>query len=337
MPGTKGTGLHAATITGPLQRVARSPCPRPPTRWAVTVMIACASLAAQRTAAAAETALPLSLVAPETLPFSADEIDQAVAARAPAPADRRPGEEISPVVVGPADAAGVAVRAGGSGVRVVPVGDRRGSDAARVVALVIADLLSSDVAPPAAVVAIVVRPPAPPPVPPPPAAGTVRQRRVTAAAGLSRGMGAEELASYVVDADLALPLGRRWPAWRLVPSLGVAWLPRRNPAHFNDLSFTAAVARLGLGTDVGPIQLVAGPFLSPYAIGGAAAHDGVLLGADLLARVAPALWRRLRLVVAVRADAYANRVRVIWGNGAGYATPRIAGSVAAGLAWDVAP
>ena len=44
-----------------------------------------------------------------------------------------------------------------------------------------------------------------------------------------------------------------------------------------------------------------------------------------------------RLVIGARADAYANRVRVLFVDGGGYATPRLALALAAGVAWDWLP
>ena len=119
-----------------------------------------------------------------------------------------------------------------------------------------------------------------------------------------------------------------------MPSAGLVYMPTRNPGTWNQVSYTGAMARLLAGGGTGPVDLFAGPFVAPYKIEGATAHAGVLFGAEALARLTAPLSRRLRLVVATRLHAYGNRVRVVWADGAGYATPRFELTIGVGLAWD---
>jgi hypothetical protein len=89
------------------------------------------------------------------------------------------------------------------------------------------------------------------------------------------------------------------------------------------------------GWRAGPLELLVGPFLSPYAVGGASQHTGVLFGGGATARLTPSLSPRLRLVVGVRVDGYANRIHASWTGQTGFATPRVGGAIAIGVAWNL--
>lgn len=80
-----------------------------------------------------------------------------------------------------------------------------------------------------------------------------------------------------------------------------------------------------------------GPFVSPYALGGDTEHSGVIAGAGPLVRLVTPLSARLRLVVAMRANGYLNRIHVTWPGLGGFATPRFELAFTAGLAWDGKP
>jgi hypothetical protein len=226
----------------------------------------------------------------------------------------------------------------GSRSRVVVLGDRTGAAAARVVALVIAELLSAPPEfsaaaappPPVATRVPVVVPAVAPPLPaalprwPPPAP------RLCLTGGVAKGTGSQELLAGTLDVDLTLLTGRL----RLAPSVGLVLMPTRNAGTFDEVSFYAAVVRLLGGASVGPLDVLAGPFVSPYTIGGATPHNGWLFGGEAMARVAAPLATRLSLVTAARVDGYANRVRVHWADGRAYATPRVGIAIDVGLAWS---
>jgi hypothetical protein len=320
-------------------------------RWSLLARLACAGLAfAGARAAWAEDApadvpstAPLTLVDPDAAPFSSAELTQALLARL------LPADAGSPSVrVSPAGGGAVTVQVGDRR-RLVALGERTGPAAARVVALVIAELASAaspaaaapkDAAParsPAVTVGAVA--PGPASVPSvetsAPAARAAAPARVSVVAGGSKGTGSEESLAATVDVDVALPLGSR--GLRLVPSAGVVYTPTRGAGTFDEVSFSAAVARLLAGETWRLLDLYAGPLLEGYSIAGANPHTGALFGAEVLARVTVPLAPRARLVVDARADAYANRVRVLFVDGGAYATPRLALALGAGFAWEWAP
>jgi hypothetical protein len=100
-------------------------------------------------------------------------------------------------------------------------------------------------------------------------------------------------------------------------------------------SFTAGLARV-LAVWRWPLwELLGGPFVSTYSMSGSSNGSGVLLGGSVGARLAPVLSRRLRLVVGLRADGYANRIHATWTSTTGFATPRIAAALTVGVAWEI--
>jgi hypothetical protein len=280
---------------------------------------------------------PLTLTDPDALPFSDTQLQQALLARL-LPSLDEPGPAAARVAA--AGPGAVSVQVGGQS-RVVDVGDRTGTAAARVVALVIAELMTARR--PSAV-PVPIGAPAPPTEPTPETAAVARADlqpaggiggrawRVAAVGGVSKGLGGEELALATLDTAVVIPHGDS--RWRLSPSMGLSFMPMHNAGTLNEVSFVSAVARLLGGVAWGPIDLLAGPFVSAYAIGGATAHDGFLVGGEALGRVAAPLSRTLRLAVEARLDGYANRVRVRWLGEGGYATPRVGVGIGVGVAWD---
>ena len=284
---------------------------------------------------------PLATVDPG-LPFSTGELAQALLARL------SPADEPAPprLKVEPAGADRVAIQVGDRS-RVVQIGERTGPDAARVVALVIAELLSDGgdapqeeggaPSAPAVTVArssnedpasLLTSAPLVPSRPSPPP-------RLCVTGGGTKGLGSEELLAATLDVDVVLPYGPGWA--RVAPSAGLALMPKRNDGTFDEVAFRSAIVRLLAGASWGPLDLLAGPFAAAYTITGATEHAGVLLGGEAIARAALPLSRRVSLIAAARADIYANRVRAAWVDGSGYATPRVGAAIGAGLAWDWAP
>ncbi len=312
-------------------------------RFAGVVSLAMAFAASPARAESAEVeSVPLRLVQPEALPFSDAEIRRAVLARLPSPAGNL-GEVGSPSVqVEPAEAGVVTVHVGPRS-RLVEVGDRSGADAARVVALVIADLVSEDTeatraadTPPAPSVKVAGAPIAPLPtvvdVVGPPREAQPRVYRLCLTAGAVRGTGGDDTPDRTLDVDLVMPLGEG--RLRFALSAGLVLMPTRNAGNVDEVSFSGGVARALGGASFGPLDLLAGPVVSPYGIGGALHDNGVLFGGEALARLTVPLWDRLRLVGTVRADAFANRTRVHFADGSAFATPWLQLGLAVGVAWD---
>jgi hypothetical protein len=274
------------------------------------------------------------------LPFSTGELAQALLARL-SPAD----EPASPrLKVERAGADSVAIQFGDQS-RVVPIGERTGPAAARVVALVIAELMSDGAeAPqgeggtaPAVRVSRSQNEGAAPVLTSPPsvASGPSPPPRICVTGGATKGLGSEELVAGTFDADVVLPYG---PAWaRVAASVGLVLMPKRNDGTFDEVEYRSAVGRLLAGGRLGPFEILGGPFVTAYTITGTTEHAGALFGGEALARVTLPLSRRLSLVAATRVDVYANRVRAQWVDGSGYATPRVGVALGAGLAWDWVP
>jgi hypothetical protein len=303
--------------------------------------LAVATLPARAESAEAEAA-PLTLVQPQALPFSDAEIHRALLARLPPPGGD-PGEAgLPPVKVEPSGAGAVTVHVGPRS-RLVTVGKRLGADAARVVALVIADLVSEDTettstADAAAAPSVTVAgPPIAPPsrvdvVVGPPREPTPRVHRLSLTAGAAKGTGDEEPLTRTLDVDLVLPLGDG--PLRFAPSVGLTLMPTHNSGNVAAASFTGGVVRALGGASFGHVDLLAGPVVSPYGIGGAMPYIGVLFGGEALARLTVPIWDRLRLVGAARVDAFADRARVHFADGSTFATPWLQLGLAVGVAWD---
>src|SRR5580765_9057783 len=103
------------------------------TRWPLP-LVPCAFVAASAPAVA-PAATVVRLQTSGSLPFTAEELEQAAGARLTMSAE--PGAAV--VIVGPADDQGVHLQMGGRR-KVVLVGDRAGLAAARLVALAMAEL-----------------------------------------------------------------------------------------------------------------------------------------------------------------------------------------------------
>jgi hypothetical protein len=294
-------------------------------------------LAAVASRARAETTEP-SLTGPPTdpLPFTNTELERALLARLLTPPDATGALRTQ---VEPAGQDAVRVQVGARS-RVVALAGRTGAAAARVVALVMAELVSA--APDISATAAPVPADSPPHAAPlpnasnPPASPVLSRRRAAAprlciTGGVAKGIG-EDLLAGTLDVDLVVPIGSS--RLRIAPSVGLAMTPTRNAGTFDEVSFLGASIRLLGGAAIGPADLLAGPVLSPYSIRGATAHDGLLIGGEAMARVAAPLATRLWLVAAARVDGYAERVRVHWPDGRAYATPRVNVAVDVGLAWS---
>jgi hypothetical protein len=308
--------------------------------WAVLAVVAGPQAAfAQGEPAGEPPPAPITAVDPG-LPFSTGELAQALLARL-SPADEPAPPRLKVELAG---ADNVAIQVGDRS-RVVPIGERTGPDAARVVALVIAELMSdgTDAAQeeggsaPAVTVSRSRNEVAAPVLTSPPsvATGPSPPPRICVTGGATKGLGTEELVAGTIDADVVLPYG---PAWaRVAPSVGLILMPKRNDGTFDEVEYRSAIGRLLAGGALGPLEILGGPFVTAYSITGATEHAGALFGGEALARFTLPLSRRLSLAAAARVDVYANRVRAQWVDGSGYATPRVGVALGAGLAWDWVP
>jgi hypothetical protein len=295
----------------------------------------------------------VTLLQPEALPFSESELVQALLAQLPAPAGEptpADGPGLPRAEVEPAGAGAVTVHVGGRS-RVVVVGDRSGAGAARVVALVIAELLGADAeadatGPTAAEQPAVVATGGAATGEPPAslATGTPTSQsaaepgwtpRLCVTAGAVKGTSTDELWAGRVNADLVMPWGPG--RLRFAPSAGLTVMPTHNGGTVDQVSFVGVALRALVGPSLGPVDVLGGPVVSAYRIGGVLPHAGALFGAEAMARLAVPLWDQLRLVADARVDAFANRARVIFAGGQTFATPRVGFGGGVGLAWDWTP
>jgi hypothetical protein len=250
------------------------------------------------------------------------------------------------VTVGPVDEAGVSVRMG-EREAVVPIGAHSGLAAARVVALAIAEIAAeapddadaeaSESAPPT-----VVAPPGsgPPSIATPatlPPGATSPQDvlvRLSLAVGTTKGLEGVEPFTWTGEVAAAFP--RR--GFDIVAGLGVWDMPKRNGGRPDEVSFLAGVVRAGAGWSIGPVQVGVGPFVAPYRLEGPlVSHKGALVGAGAMVRAGwkPLAASSVEVFGALRVDLFANRVRVAAESPDGFATPRVAASLAIGIGWDL--
>jgi len=289
--------------------------------------LACCIVLATIGAARAEAPVRLEMVG--DVPFSAEELAQAVRARVPLAAATG---DATPVVVGPASAGGVAVRAAGK-TAVVRIGDRAGAAAARVVALAIADLAADEEIPPVAPAL----PPAPEAVlaPPRPARPALVVPQLASTFEASRGLGAAQPLSFAVLADVIAAQDRLLAGG----ALGYWETPTQRAGSPDEASFAAVVARLWVGERFGRrghLQALAGPFVAPYRLGGPFARSGLLGGGGAMLRVTAPLGPRFVIVGGLRVDGFVNRLEVSVGDASpSLATPRVAVALGFGLGWDL--
>jgi len=220
--------------------------------------------------AAAERAIAIE-VAPD-VPISAQELVDALRVRI--------GANGGPVrVTVTASERGVVVGTSG-GSRVVDLGDRRGGDAARLVALAAVDLLFDDLA-------------APPAPPASAAASRVRDRWSMGVVGMAA-QWSGTLAGAAIDVQLA------HGDWFAAVDLGGGTLVD------GTLHMTGGLARASIGRRVDRLDVRGGATFAPINVANGAGDTTILVGAGVSARVRFPI-DALDFVIAVGADAFATR------------------------------
>jgi hypothetical protein len=310
-------------------------------RWPIP-FVACVLLAAAASGVA-QAAMGIRLQTTGDLPFTSDELEQAVGARLAMSAEA--GAEL--VTVGPVDEAGVLVRMGERQV-VVSMGTHSGLAAARLVALAIAELAAeapasaaeepTESAPPSVVAP---PPPGPPSIATPaalaPGANPAQDAsvRLSIAFGGEKGTAAAEPYTWTCEAAAAFP--RR--GFDIVAGLGVWDMPKHDAGQPDEASFVAGIVRAGAGWNAGPVDIVLGPFVAPFRIEGPlVSHKGLLAGAGVMVRAGRRIVAasNVEVFASLRVDAFANRAQIWVLTGPdGFATPRVAASLAIGIGWDL--
>src|SRR5581483_12192453 len=98
--------------------------------------------------------------------------------------------------------------------------------------------------------------------------------RLCVTGGVAKGVGADELLAGTFDVDVVVRRPRS--RLQLAPSVGLVDMPKRNAGTLDEVSFWALILRLLGGASFGPVDVLAGPFVSPSRIGGATPHAGWL-------------------------------------------------------------
>lgn len=255
------------------------------------------------------------------LPFSAAELQAAAELRVPGWQDLQPGT----LVVRGRAAGEVELELRGWR-RALPLGDAHGGEAARLVALALADLMLA-----VASGARGVDSERPRVVPASRAAGSGEPpfTRIALAAVAGRGLGALEPWNY----GLALAVSRAYQPWLLDVELGLALAPARELAPLRT-SWSAARLRVQAGVRVARfMELLAGPALVPLWVSGGDGFFGVLPAFGFAARAVVRLGPGLDGVLAAGADLFVRRVQLQAYGMDAIATPRLAPWLGLALGW----
>ena len=248
------------------------------------------------------------------LPFTLEELEQALAPRVSAPS-------LASLIV-TAEGEGAARVSAAGMTRVVAFGNRTGYPAARVIALAIYDLLLVD--PTLPVLARLderARPADRPAV------------QLTALGGVARGLGAAEPPGLTLSVALTAALGDR-----LLGRISFAtWSIPERPPNPISAGLEAWPIRIGAGIRRGDAHVIAGPTALPYTLSGTAHQRGVLIGLGASADASLRIGLGFRLVVACGLDALANRVELRNNGALVLATPRVLLWGALGVAVEVGP
>lgn len=264
--------------------------------------------------------------APPALPFREHELADALAARLPGIAPR----DLTLAIVD-----GRVLVTLGAHVRLVDLGDAKDVEAARVLALVIADLAREPL-------------PQPPtetePVPPALAALPARPRPADAQApskpdrarlGLDvtgqRGLAREE--SWSFDVGIAASTAV-WRNLLVAARVGYTGSPAvESSATGTRVRFSALSLRPALGVRLQLFELSAGPSLLPFWLAGGEGRREVLAGAHVQLALWAPLLRSVRLLARLCFDLFANRTRMYAGSDQVLTTPRVMAGLALGVGW----
>lgn len=264
---------------------------------------------------------PVRAELPAGLPFDAQELADALSARVPG---------VMPHDLTLASTAGGVLVSLGARARVVDLGKAQQAEAARVVALVVADMLAEPLPP---------LPPAPASAPAVsatpgavgmPAASTDRARFGLDLAG-QRGMAPEESWSFDVGMGASATVWRRLLLAGRIGYTGSA--PVESSATGTRVRFNALTLRPALGLRLRLLELSGGPTLMPFWMQGGEGHRDLLAGGHVQLAVWVPVTRSVRLLARLCCDLFANRTRLYAGSDAVLTTPRAMAGLALGLGW----
>ena len=266
------------------------------------------------------------------LPFEPQELAEALSARVPGvtPQDLTLTAVDGRVLVGL-----------GAQVRLVDLGNAEHAEAARVLALVVADMAREPPAVPhaslvppqttpvaAPSVTQVTAPQAPPPSSPPPRPDRVRLGLDLAG---QRGLAPDESWSFDVGAGVSGTVWRRLLLAARVGYTGSA--PVESSATGTRVRLNAFTLRPALGVRLRLLELSAGPTLMPLWMEGGEGHRDLLAGGHVQLGLWVPVVRSVRLLARVCFDLFANRTRFYAGSDAVLTTPRAMAGLALGFGW----
>ncbi|MEY4514230.1 MAG: hypothetical protein RLZZ450_6352 [Pseudomonadota bacterium] len=266
-------------------------------------MLLCALWCGPRVQAQAENALP----------FEEAELGRALAARAPqltyGQLRLEPLEGRLLISVGPRS-------------RVVDLAGLEGSDAARVVAVLAADLAAQAANPePWQVDRNLGR-----------STGAALDRyRVGIDAAAIHGAQSSEGWSFASGLAAAIKLPRRF----MLGARSEYWtMPTvHSRTTGTELHFQSLALRTELGLGFAPLLVSIGGVCAPYWVRGGQGHRDVLGGVGVSAAVWLPVRRGLRLGVRVQVDTFLNRTRLLSADETAFVTPRVALGLSLGMAW----
>ncbi len=248
------------------------------------------------------------VVVGEGVPFSAEDLERALAART------RDGAALA------IDVQAIApdrLRVIGPGGRWdVELGEARGRAAARLVALNVLGGdggAGGDVAAPARA-----------------ASRPTRDLALTVSGGASRGVGADDLAATVLAVDVTT--GGRWRI-----GAGLEWRAaiEATPTGADPVDGQTWLARALIGRTIGRAELTAGPLVGRLRVDSTVGAAAWLAGATVAVRTSWTIAPGWAVVVGAGGDGYRHRIEVRRAGQVVATTPRVALAATVGLRWEL--
>jgi hypothetical protein len=283
----------------------------------ISAALVCCLLAADPRAPDAAPSATDTLVLTGALPFSSQELEQAIALRL-FDGSTWPGK--LEVIAQGADR--IEVRLGGRR-RIVEIGSSREDMVTRLVAISVADLLMETTPAPLRLVS---------PALPPAREATLPPLRLAVMPGLAHGLARGETALYSLVAGFGARRGR------VVVGLDAGYwhTPTVRAGQPGESTMAAWPVRVSAGAALGRFEFSLGPVVAPYNVTGTMPRSGVLVGGGPAALLALPLLRGLRGVAAGGCDVFVNRTATtVGGKDLTFASPRVAPWVGLGLAWEI--
>lgn len=245
------------------------------------------------------------VVVGEGVPFSAEDLERALAART---------RDVAALAIDVQAVAPDRLRVvGPNGRWDVELGEARGRAAARLVALNVLGGDGGDIAAPAR-----------------PGSRPARELALTVSGGASRGVGADDLAATVLAVDVTT--GGRW---RIGAGLDWRAAIEATPTGADPVDGQTWLARALIGRGFGRAEVVAGPLVGRLQVDSTVGATAWLSGAAVAVRAGWAIAPGWSMVVGAGGDVYRHRVEVRRAGQVVATTPRVALAATVGLRWEL--